>query len=1523
MITELEAGDVRGGKGGKGGKGGSAAKSDKNTLKSNANARMVEAISEGPIHGLVNGASSIYYDQTPLVGVDGVENFSGVTYQFRSGNPDDEHIQGHAFAETNYPVETPVTKDVGPVVRTITDPSVDAVMVIVRVDTLFVLDKKGAAKKTDLTYEISVRPFGGTWETVETNEIKQEKCTSPVQIGHRVELPLDGAPWDIRVEKITPDPKNDKTQVAMTFESFSTKIEGRFTYPHTAVIATEVNAEALGQQIPQRAYHIRGLLIEVPDNYDPETRTYSGVWNGKFKIAFSSCPAWIFWDLLRNNRYGLGDVISDVEVSSLKWQLYTIGQYCDEGVPSGLKDDEGNDVIEPRFSFNGAITNRQEAYQVLSQITASFRGMGFWALGQIFASADMPSDPVKLVTPSNVTKDGFKYSSTATKARHSVAIVTWNNPDNFYQPEPELVVNNHALQKNGWREKRVALHGCTSRGLAHRYGSWILDVENFETETVEYQASFDHMDIKPGDIIAIADPRKANVRMGGRVSALSPNSVTLDHAVSFVEGETYEVWLTKTDGTVHRTPVSAISDDEMRLSVSILPDEYVVGSVFVITGTDVKPIQYRITSISEEDENLFSVTALLHDPNKYARVEQGVSLDPIPYTRELGSKSPIGLKATDKTHLDEMGQVKPVIELSWSPPRGFVPREYVLQMDTPSDKNKFITSTPETTVLVDTPESGDYSFYVTTIDRKGQASLPAEIHVEFQGISRIKAGRVSDLKMSASEGSIFEGRDVSVCWKNIFPASVEANSEEAISNAYDHNLVRVKHSLTGTILREELVRADSYTYLFDANRADCVKKSLGIDAARDLKFEVACVSKGGISSDFQSLSVSNPIPDPAEFSVVVDRQEIRVSIAPSSDTDVKGVKVWIEKDSDFSPNEITPKFTGSGSFFSWPGEIGATYFVRVGYYDFFSDTVTSNKAVTVRTSSKVFTDEEFEKVTTNAKATADQAIGAFRDTDLAPVQADLGGLQDDVSQHTARLQSEVDRLAETSVAALLQIGATQQQLFDAGLRLNPDTGQAELYAVKQQAAELVDLKVKLDAQAGVIKTQATLAQVNQAIAAAQLNDADLAALTDVIEQVTQVEQELNTVTASLAQKASVLTQNALSQSLTQATSKLDALAETVETLVTDAQFTDLEARLKAAQDSLSTLDIPTMRRLVYDVQQQRAQVDQLAENAIETALVNQAESLENFRRIAAVDQKATAGISEQGEAIARLRNQLLAQFDGAQAAITREAEARASADEAIAKDVETVTAQVDGHGVAITQQSQAIAGLSGTIQMSVNNNGHLAGWALTSEVQAGGAVDSSFVFVADKFQISSPDGGNTPFITYTTPQVIDGTQVPPGSYLQDAMIRNGVIGSAHIGKLEVDTAHIKHGAITNRFAAYTAERIDLWSSWREIQALDIECSGNSVSIEVNLSVKGAFGARLQVLLDGVVIREFPISGNAYQSTVGSITLNFFHESMQSCSLVATPAAGSRRVSVRANRGSLGHKSPFVRNVFLSCTENKR
>lgn len=693
--------------GGKSGSGsGRTPVEEPNSLLSKSTVRIIDVISEGPISGLVDGFKSIYLDDTPVQNSDGTFNYQGFSYQTRNGTPDQSFVSGFPAVENEKNVGIQVKKTL-PISVQINETDADAIMVKIRVNSMTnVNTKTGDIKGTSVTLAFDIRTVSGSFVEVGTMTISG-KTTAAYERSQRLELPEGGSPWTLRVRRITDDSETSNISNDTYFSTYTVIYDAKLSYPDTALIAYKIDAQQFGSNSPTRAVKIRGLITDVPTNYNPLTRVYTGIWDGTFKKAWHNNPAWVLWDLMTNNRYGLGDIIDPSNVD--KFGLYVIGQYCDELVPNGFGG------TEPRYTFNGAINSKQNAMAVLDSISSVFRGMIYWGNGATMFTHDAPGTPVKLVTPANVINGEFNYSGSSIKSRHTSVFVTWNNPDDLGRAAVEPVQRDELIQKFGYRDTTVSAYGCTSRGQARRAGEWLLDTEENETEVVTYAASLDHTDVRPGQLIAIADPMYAGGRFGGRLLASTLNTLTIDAGIEIIGGSVYMISVPLADGTIiNRTITNAPGENVAVLNITPdLPSLPVDGALWVISATEAEPRLFRVISNSEKADNIYEITALLHDPTKYARIEENVSLASPNYSidRTGPLSAPTGLSVVE--FFKSVGTTAfPAINFSWVSSDARI-SGYEIQIQGPGD----VTFRPSQTVFVqsadDYPtETGDYRLRV-------------------------------------------------------------------------------------------------------------------------------------------------------------------------------------------------------------------------------------------------------------------------------------------------------------------------------------------------------------------------------------------------------------------------------------------------------------------------------------------------------------------------------------------------------------------------------------------------------------------------------------------------------------------------------------------------------------------------------------------------------------------------------------------------------------------------------------------
>lgn len=586
-----------------------------NTLKSVALANILDLVSEGPIAGLVNGLKSVYLDETPVENPDGSKNFTNFQVDYRYGTPDQDFMPGFAAVENEIAVGVELRYGT-PFIRQFTNTNLDAVRIRLSVPALSKTNKdNGDINGHIISYNFAVSTDGGPFVTVETNSFNG-KTMSKYERDSRIDLPKATTGWVVRVTRMTENrgtaEYNDLTQV----ESIVEIIDAKLRYPNSAIIGVTLEATQF-QNIPSRAYDIKGRIIRVPTNYDPESRIYNGTWDGTFKLAWSDNPAWIYYDLATHPRYGLGHLIGDAQVN--KWMLYSIAQYCDQMVP------DGRGGQEPRFTCNLYLQRQAEAYRVLQDLATVFRGIAYWANGEIRAIQDRPDDPVYTYSPANVVEGQFTYEGSAQKTRFNVALVSWIDMKNMGRQSVEYVDDPESILRYGIQQTDATGIGCTSQGQAQRIGRYLLATSRLETQTVNFKVGLDGAVVSPGRVVVINDPLRANVRLGGRLTSSTLSKVTIDGEAGLVEiGDTIRVAVE--DATLETRTVASIVGNEISLNAP-LTKPAVAGAMWSVEREELQAQRFRIISVTEDDDKTFQIVAVRQVEGKFNNSDYGTKID--------------------------------------------------------------------------------------------------------------------------------------------------------------------------------------------------------------------------------------------------------------------------------------------------------------------------------------------------------------------------------------------------------------------------------------------------------------------------------------------------------------------------------------------------------------------------------------------------------------------------------------------------------------------------------------------------------------------------------------------------------------------------------------------------------------------------------------------------------------------------------------------------------------------------------
>lgn len=634
MIVDFyptASGDVLAGKGKKAKYSPPEIKPD--TLQSNSLANITDLIGEGELE-LYDGLKSIYLDNTAIQNFDGTINFTGILVDWRSGTADQDPIKGVKDVQIYQDVGGTATFST-PIIATITDENTTGARVSVRFPKgLLMVEKDGDVGPTTVKFKIEHRSFGGAWK-LDREVTVSGKAAAGYTVSYRIDLEADGNPWDVRLTRVSPDP-DTKTTNEIQFASLTRLIDAKLKYPYSAICNLRIDAKAFGDDIPRRTYRVKRVDGLIPSNYDPARRTYNGFWNGSFKRGCTDNPAWGLRDLMTSSRYGCGEDILEDYVDDAA--LYSIAQYCDGNVPNG---DGGS---EPRYRFNGALSSREDAFQVLTAMAATFRAMIYWGPGAVVAVQNKPTAVRQIVTPSNTLRGGIKYEGTGMRERFSIVKVTWNDPEKLGGTSVTYAMDQAAIRKYGRREKDIYAWGAPSEGQAYRMGKWEIDVSQYSTRIASWGAALKMADLMPGDVVSMADPTiSGHTEMGGKVLSydLNASTITLDRVVNWDPDQEYTIQMSGIDNTlISRALVNPGVPTNTVTLVDPLSRKPVRGSDYVLIATNLYPQQFQILANANTSKSEYGLTALKYDATSFARVERDIILPPRPVS-DLPSLVPL------------------------------------------------------------------------------------------------------------------------------------------------------------------------------------------------------------------------------------------------------------------------------------------------------------------------------------------------------------------------------------------------------------------------------------------------------------------------------------------------------------------------------------------------------------------------------------------------------------------------------------------------------------------------------------------------------------------------------------------------------------------------------------------------------------------------------------------------------------------------------------------------------------------
>ncbi|RDA69884.1 DUF1983 domain-containing protein [Hafnia paralvei] len=606
--------DIKGHKGGGG--GGHTPVESPDSIQSMAIAKILLALGEGEWAGGLDG-TNIYLDGTPLTNEDGSSNFEGVNWEFRPGTQSQEYIKGVPAVENEITIGTEL-KSSAPWVRAVNNTQLSAVRLRFGWPALQQQKDNGDVNGYKIEYAIDVATDGGAYREVLKSAV-DGKTTTLYERSHRIDLPKATTGWQLRVRRLTANANSGRIADTMNVEAYTEVIDAKLRYPNTALLYVEFNAKQF-QNIPKVTCRPNMMIARVPDNYDPVTRQYSGVWTGGFKWAWTDNPAWVFYDILISDRYGLGQRIDSTQVDES--ELYRIAQYCDQLVPDG----RGADGMEPRFKCDVYIQSREDAWTVLTDFAAIFRGMTCYGQNQIVTLADMPRDLDYTYTRANVINGKFAYSASSERTRYTTAMVGWSDPANHYADAVESVFENALVRRYGVNQTEITAIGCTRQSEANRRGRWAL-LSNSQDRTVEFSVGLDGLIPFPGHIIGVADQMLSGRVMGGRISSVEGRNVRLDREPDIKSGDRLIVNLPS--GISQARTVQSVNGRLVTVTTSYSETPQ-AESVWAVDADELAVQLYRVVSVADNNDNTYTIVGTYHDPDKYARIDTGARIDERP-----------------------------------------------------------------------------------------------------------------------------------------------------------------------------------------------------------------------------------------------------------------------------------------------------------------------------------------------------------------------------------------------------------------------------------------------------------------------------------------------------------------------------------------------------------------------------------------------------------------------------------------------------------------------------------------------------------------------------------------------------------------------------------------------------------------------------------------------------------------------------------------------------------------------------
>lgn len=1374
--------------------------------------RVLDILSEGPIYGPVNQKAplnSVMLNDSPITDANGGTSVPGVSVAWRNGTADQSPINGFNAIESTVIVNAKVTYDT-PIIRTVSDPNVNRVRLNLGVDALVQSDDKGNQYNTSVTLMVDVKPSSSTtWSLVKDIYIGPGKQSGEYMEAHIIKAP-DEKPFDIRVRRVTPDSKSDLLRNDTRWSSYSEIIDDNLSYPHTAVAGAVIDHDQY-TDTPTRTYHMRGLIVDVPDNYDPETRTYSGLWLGGFKKAYTNNPAWLFRYLVKNERFGLSRHAGYIDVDD--GALYTLSQYCDQLV------NDGYGGLEPRMTLNAYITEQMSARDLLDNIAGMFRGIALWDGQRLTVMIDAPQDPIATITNANVVDGAFTRSSIARAESYNAVIVSWTDPENGWEQSKEYVADDELIARDGYNETTLEAFGCTSRGQAYRAGKWLIETAKREPSKFTFKMARDAIHFTPGDIIEILDNNRAGARLGGRIVANNGRVITVDKVDSNLVAAGDTISLLDSDGKFKKHQITGVNGNNITLAAA--PAWIRNGTVFAVSTESAKPVLCRITSVAETENNsVYTIEAAQHDPHKQAVVDEGaifeVNNDTLNHFR---------VPNIENLRVLNVGSETVQCRATWETQTTTHRLTFEIRVYNADGR---VVATYETT-------NYRYDFY-------GLDAGSYTLGIRGRNDTGMKgAESIVDLVIGAPAAPIGVNWVPGVFQATVYPISKTTLTTDTAYEFYYSGENQITDPSKVTTLAQFTGRGYQWTF---CGMSTGHKYYVYVRTRNAFGVSDFVEASGKPTENFDEISdyVMKDVMESEQFkSMIGDIEDLgnRADLIESATNDLKNATDSLKTATDNLTNITDELRTDTDSLITETGEIKAdTDTLKKETEDLYKNVGENTDGIgqhEVRIDSLEVSSERIDSELAQAKASLQNASLALINNSLAQTNTRVT-LTAQYKKGRTETKAEIDRIdnviadEKQATAESLKTITAEMNTMDSNLkgqisnveRAVADEASARAEAINNVNASITELDKKTDASVNRLdqaiadessaraeaisgvnasisnldsKTDASVSRLDKAISDETQARSD--AITEVKADLTTLESNTNASVKRLDQ-AIADESSARSEAISGVNASINTLESNTESEVNrldQAIADEASARAQAISGvnaSISTLDgkvtsnVTRIDKAIAD--ETKARTDAISNlNSSLTSTIN-----------SKVSEVSTA-LSTHEASSAEKFSQISASFESVNSSITEWSQSMATADEALSSKIDQLTVTVNGNTTAIETTSKALTDFKGnvdatySIKLATDNNGMKYATGMSLGLTGSGTnVQSQCIFLVDRFVLMTAANG-----TYTTPFYTSNGAM----YVKEAFIKNASIGTAKIADAAITMAKIVNEIKSSNYVA--------------------------------------------------------------------------------------------------------------------------